>query len=1247
MPNITTIIIIVFTLAYVLFHLSNINKSVKENAYQWWYMPWFALVFVGLMYLIYNKTNFPDWPLVRNVFEEYKVEAIFSLLCAVIWTALEYFLLRSKTIHNKLIVLFRRAFAKDRVDRDKVLPFPYYIDEDDVVRAKVGQVFYRWTMKAFILTISVVYVVFFVLNAYFEVQFYLTSALGMLALLPLVDYYVYLCAQVPPEEVIDTTPKKKYSDFDELWRLYVGTFDDYSVAWKKTLSNEELKRIKDWRDDNEDEMDDLMNKFMKEHSNGMIENYDLVTAFMKLLPFFDYVEKNGKYVLIALDIPKHFTVGEEKSYIEQIATKLSEILKKSFFVYEGKSTKETLNNSIVVAPLSLLSRRGADEEWMKKIGLITVVNMFDKGVSNMYECRRFSFVLKSVNDDYQIIFVTPHRRNVEPSAKNTWLTSIQVVEKPMIQFPNSERQFFIGYDFENYRYRFNKILKATTTEPVYSGSEMATIALSSKVGALEKVTTPVHEVELAYTNAIEGKEELGKFCTWFTKDYQIAKKNINENFTPHLFPVEQIIEEQIFNVIYDQDNNAPAVYAKWVHLGTDENFSIVISKPYLFRDYFNANHDFFVQTPFAALQPHLCKSRITLAIVLLNMLQKSEMEECELRELLLYYYKEDEIMSVPSLIKNLFTTYFSSDLASMMMTKDQVDFDGENYTHHIMYSLKLTDDVHLSYLDIVTVKDESGNELFELLYDLMYQNYDTDQIHSFSGKPYKIREYNKRTKTLNVSSVNNNDKNILFYKPGQIVTVSGHRTPIKEINSSDMKPRIWRHPLSGKELSIGFEGFETNLTVENVDWYEFHSYDIKGYHKYASNASRRNYTNGKVLKMSLRFWQKPEYLERIDDIRKGLQVLFYEAFQSVFPHHAQYLIMSSIGDGDPDLPWIFNSFNSEDQNEEGVLSYYFIEDAHIDLGLIGSLANSENIWYILKYIYDYLIWLTEGNTVGIEGFEAYLTWLDQSTGTAANGDKPKNPDKFCFLKMGREQLPSYLDVDLLINFIRDFFEDSTDLQQSVQGRQSKHDTMGVCDFCRKEMKNSEMQCLKDGRMRCPDCSVDAIDTYDQFLKLCDEAKGLFMTHLGIDFGSIPFKENLVSAVELHKLHGSEFSITNGYDVRKLVGFAWNSEGGAIYVEDGRKSGDTLGIIIHEMTHIWEFSDDEFKKIRATNEDWLEGLAVWTDLYLSEKAGVATMEERKDGWLARTDEYGRGLKLILDLCPDDPYGYIRQKAEELH
>ena len=1212
------------------------GKSARKSAYQWWHIPCFALLYVVLMYAVYHLADVPDWPGFNIFYDDFLVEAIYVLLCVMIWNIIRLFL-RKESVHKKLIPWYRRGFAAQGDGTDQRLPFPYFKDSEGVLRARVGKPFYKRLFGGIIISVSVVYALFFFLIEIFSIPFYLLSAFGLFALLPLLDYYYYLGAEVPEQTEKDTPSRGEGhhtlppSNMEKLWTLFTETYPDFSIAWKRKY-HQDVESNKN----NLDKIDDLMAKFMGSESakgaDGFLENYNLWDAFSRIAPLFDWEKENGLLVLIVIDIPNHFSRRNDKSYLQEIADELQKLLNKEndLKVFDEFSSDVELNTSIVVASPSVLSTRHLDKEWMKRIGLVTVVNIFDKSVSNLYECRKFSYLLRAVNEQYQMLFISPLLNEIEPNMKNTWLTRSNTFEKAMIQYPHGYHQFFIGYHLEDYLDRFRQILKSLPSEPLSAGSEMIPIALSHKIGDEEKVITPVHFFDLAYTNMIEGVEELGK--PYQSDLMSVWEEDINKQIHCHLLPLDKINDEQVLSVIFDQNNNAPAAYSKWIHLGSRENFSIVLSRPYLFRDYFNDNHDFFVSKPFLALQPLLTKSRITLAVILLEMLQKAEMSEQQLRSLLQGYYSQDEIQSVSAIVQRLFTTYFANDLAGRLKARNTITFDGSQYHHQTIYQLDFSDSVSLSYLDRIAIKDESDYVLFVIIKDLLCQNFDKGQTHSFQGKPYEISSFDSDNKVLKVRAANTKAVNVSFYKPVRRVTIGNRRHTIEEMN---IKPNSgWNHPITGQELRLDIEGFETNVSVDVDKWYEFCHYSIDDCtHFDATFMKQRKYDNGRVLKVTFRFLKKKEYLERKDDIRKSLQILLYEAMQSVFPHHAQYLIISSVGEGDPDMPWIFNKFTCDDQEEANALSFYFIEDAHIDLGLIGALSRDDSLGpnYIFRYIFDYLVWLTEGEPISAVGYDNYLYGTDN--------------DKFAFLKYGRKELPTYFDVDLIINFIKDFFcKEKGKLLEGVTERTDRMDVFGTCDFCRKDMKNSEMQRLSDGRMRCPECSKGAIDSDKAFRELCQQAEMAFKTHLGIDFSNINYDAHLVSAVELHKLRGKTFRITNSYDVRKLVGLAYDRNKPVFYAENGYQADKMFGTIAHEMTHIWEYSNEDFQRAAATNNDLVEGLAVWTDLFLSEKYGVTAseIERLRETWLDRDDEYGRGLRFIMDHCPDDPYGYILKR-----
>ena len=1002
-------IIVSLILAFFVAPLFVCFQRTKEKAYQWWHVPFWSFLYVVVLYVLFHNADVASWPGFNRLYDDYMVEVCYTLLCTFIWMCFCP-ILRRENVHEKLIHLFRQVFATWGDDSDKMLPFPYFIDYQNVVRSRVGKLFYKRLLGGVIISVALIYALFFILVESFGIEFYLMSAFGLMGLLPLVEYYHYLKAEVPEEEDMDLPAeeiKVTPSDLEKLWEQYTQIFPDYAIAWKRKF-HQDVESEKN----NQDKIDDLMVRFTGTESakgiDGFLENYNLVDAFTKMEPLFNWEEENGRLILIVMDIPNHFSQSAGFSFLQETANALKDILEKkdALKVYDEYSPETDLNTSIVVASMSVLSSRNMDKSWMKRIGLVTVVNLFDKSVSNLYECRKFSYLLHAVNKQYQLLFITPHLREIEPAMKNTWMTGTATAEKRMQQFSHGYHQFFIGYNIEDYLDRFKKIMRVRPSEPLSAGSEMIPIALAHKVGLGEKAVTPVHFFDLAYTNIIEGVEELGKF--YRNDEIPVREDSINKCIHCHLLPIDKVPEEQAFSVIIDQNNNAPAAYSKWMHTGEKENFSIVLSKPYLFRDYFNANHDFFVKAPFSALQPHLSKSRITLAVILLEMLQKSEMSEEQLRSILQDYYDPSTIQSVSDVIQQLFTTYFSSDFASKLKTRQSVIFNGSQYKYQTIYQLEFSDSVNLPYTDRIAVKDESDNVLFVIIKDLLFQNFDKGQTHSFLGKPYEITSFDAAGKVLKVRAANTKSVNVSFYKPVQSVAVGNIRHTIEDMSR---KPSGgWTHPVTHQELNLEIEGFETNVSVRVNQWYEFGHYSLNDCTFFDATLMReRNYKNGRVLKVTFRFVKKQEYLLRKEDIRKSLQILFYEAMQSIFPHHAQYLIISSLGDIDTNLPWIFNLFNCDDKEDENAISFFFTEDAHIDLGLIGALSNEDILGtdYLFRYLLDYLIWLKEEKTQPVEGYDEY--------------HNKEGLDRLTFLKYGTQELPAYFDVELLINFIRDFF----------------------------------------------------------------------------------------------------------------------------------------------------------------------------------------------------------------------------------
>ena len=320
------------------------------------------------------------------------------------------------------------------------------------------------------------------------------------------------------------------------------------------------------------------------------------------------------------------------------------------------------------------------------------------------------------------------------------------------------------------------------------------------------------------------------------------------------------------------------------------------------------------------------------------------------------------------------------------------------------------DNIQLPFLDIISIRDESNNLLFEIVRDLLHQNYMVGQIHSFYGRPYLISHMDEVNKTLRVKKTD--VTNLLFYRSCLSVEVLDDWKSLSPIRNMDYSPGLYYR--NGSPISVSFQGFEghVHLMVNNVISFAKYYHAPKYCHTSkilpVNEFKERDYHKGRILRLSIKYMRKQEYIDNIGKIRKGLQVLFYEAMYSVFPHHAQYLLVGSSGAKDDTLPWIIGDFSVKTQDPEDELTFYFIEDSNVDLGLIGALTWDHFQDIVVSPILDYLLWLNDGSEETPSGYTKYLT-------------PGKERDKFAFLKYGSDTLPDFFDTELLINFIRDNF----------------------------------------------------------------------------------------------------------------------------------------------------------------------------------------------------------------------------------
>ena len=184
------------------------------------------------------------------------------------------------------------------------------------------------------------------------------------------------------------------------------------------------------------------------------------------------------------------------------------------------------------------------------------------------------------------------------------------------------------------------------------------------------------------------------------------------------------------------------------------------------------------------------------------------------------------------------------------------------------------------------------------------------------------------------------------------------------------------------------------------------------------------------------------------------------------------------------------------------------------------------------------------------------------------------------------------------------FDDSQDNPIKNNIAKTMTDTVPhKCDYCGKKINaGEEFEVLKDGLERCMDCSALSLKNKKEFVELLEEVKEKYSKHFGVKIYK-PMKVFVVNAERIAKERKVEFKTTNDFDKRSQ-GFARHCgskrDKHEIWLERGCPIHDIEDTIVHELTHIWQFENWDYKKNKSKygeeNERMLEeGHAMWAQL----------------------------------------------------
>ena len=259
---------------------------------------------------------------------------------------------------------------------------------------------------------------------------------------------------------------------------------------------------------------------------------------------------------------------------------------------------------------------------------------------------------------------------------------------------------------------------------------------------------------------------------------------------------------------------------------------------------------------------------------------------------------------------------------------------------------------------------------------------------------------------------------------------------------------------------------------------------------------------------------------------------------------------------------------------------------------------------------------------------------------------PSRYQKECFLKFGFNEIDERLSIENVKSYltVRGWSNNTlTKARKRSEGTWTFLDMKAEnhCDFCGMPLSGVSYERLADGRIRCNDCSLSAINDVEGFRELYRKTEALMENTFDIGL-RVSITVKTADARTIARRTGQVFKPSSGVTPR-VLGFA-QRKGGCytLFVENGSPRLASIDTITHELTHIWQYlnwNDHQIHSLygNGTNRDIVyEGMAMWAAIQMLYAIGdteYAQLQER----LAeqREDVYGVGFVLYRE-----KYGFAK-------
>jgi hypothetical protein len=780
--------------------------------------------------------------------------------------------------------------------------------------------------------------------------------------------------------------------------------------------------------------------------------------------------------------------------------------------------------------------------------------------------------------------------------------------------PKSEQLYYMVWKTEGEEAFQTRILNKMIHRRLDPEAILALPAIKYGIESLHNVFQMKNATFESFEELLDNRVHLKKYGI---ADYQIdlLKNNIHFYYQNWNVPVSDFS----FIVARDYNHNLVDTLMQWNSVGKEACFVHIISPDYLLRDYLASNLEYFLDNnrKFAPVSARVSNTTWRKAFLLVEKLSTDYMSEEEITKELKQLVQVDD--TVLETINKLFKQTFkvNCDFTHVLYIKNEEHFDKNkqsfvNVTNYYLPT-KAKQEIFPAWFRFFTIKTITGAILDQVLEGHVYQNYIVGQFHAFNGLLYQIKNIDKTRGEIEVAFEAPIGE--LSYRQSReyhLNLLDGLSTQINKTIPVLVNGYEVRKCLVELELEVITKGYFSFSRGKNL---MDETTNITLFNDIGKDETKRHYQNGNALMVKLSSINNQILYP--NEVAFTLSFLLNEIFPTLFPQTHQYLaacthLPEEYFDESPFLerlklysPQIFNVRTT---NTKDSIYLYIMEDSELHMGLLESILEKWD--HILEILADYLEWVREQM---VEGYEPFFF--------LGNKHLPK-----CFDLSNTTMLINHLTPKNDLKGLRT----KKDLNQEIV----EMDTV-ECDFCGNSFPIAEREMLDDLRDRCFLCRATGVDTVDELVPLYDLVKEFFDLDLDLTIDK-DINVMLLNAKEIQAEAGKTFIPTDFLDVR-VIGLAikHNEDQFSILIENGAPKTQTLGTLVHELTHIWQY---EHLKIENMDIKEIEGLAVWTEIYYLEKMGERIYAEKlKEQMTRRNDEYGIGYRQLMEILKEQPEG----------